>query len=186
LRTCFCGAPSLTRERVCLSYMLLALASAVFLGSKSLGTRDDILLPQIWDFLFVDSCDSQGHGGGIRPRLQTGTHKVKVKVTLRLTVSQSVSKSWLCMLLPLASAVFLGSKSLGTRDNILLSQIWDFLFVASYDSQGHGGGIRPRLDTGWVLTTHTPLVMQPWHGPHRKPLQTVILLLHYVAIARTT
>jgi hypothetical protein len=23
------------------------------------------------------------------------------------------------------------------------------LFVASYDSQGHGGGIRPRLHTGW-------------------------------------
>jgi hypothetical protein len=24
------------------------------------------------------------------------------------------------------------------------------LFVASYDSQGHGGGIRPRLHTGWL------------------------------------
>jgi hypothetical protein len=30
--------------------MLLALPSAVFLGSKSLGTRDHILLSQIWDF----------------------------------------------------------------------------------------------------------------------------------------
>jgi hypothetical protein len=36
----FCGTPSLTRGRVCLLYMLLALASVVFLGSKSLGTRD--------------------------------------------------------------------------------------------------------------------------------------------------
>jgi hypothetical protein len=43
----FCGAPSLTRGRVCLLYMLLALASAVFLGYKSLGTRDHILLSQI-------------------------------------------------------------------------------------------------------------------------------------------
>jgi hypothetical protein len=52
------------------------------------------------------------------------------------------------MLLVLGSAVFLGSEFLGTCDRILLSQIWDFLFVASYGSQGHGGGIRPRLHTG--------------------------------------
>jgi hypothetical protein len=50
LRSCFCGAPTLTRGRVCLLYMLLALASAVFLGSVSLGTRDHMLLSQIWDF----------------------------------------------------------------------------------------------------------------------------------------
>jgi hypothetical protein len=43
----FCGAPSLTRGRVCLLYMLLALASAVYLGSESLGTRDHILQSQI-------------------------------------------------------------------------------------------------------------------------------------------
>jgi hypothetical protein len=52
LRSCFCGAPSLTRERVCLLYMLLSLPNAVFLGSESLGTRDHILLSQIWDFPF--------------------------------------------------------------------------------------------------------------------------------------
>jgi hypothetical protein len=46
LRSCFCVAPSLTL------YMLLALASAVFLGSESHGTRDHILLSQIWDFPF--------------------------------------------------------------------------------------------------------------------------------------
>jgi hypothetical protein len=42
----FVGAPSLTRGRVCLLYMLLTLASAVFLGSESLGSRDHILLSQ--------------------------------------------------------------------------------------------------------------------------------------------
>jgi hypothetical protein len=57
----------------------------------------------------------------------------------------------LCMLLALASAVFLASETLGTRDHIFLSQIRDFLFVASYDSQGHGGSIRPRLHTGISL-----------------------------------
>jgi hypothetical protein len=44
--SCFCRAPSLTRGRVCLLYMLLALASSVFLGSKSLGARDHILHSQ--------------------------------------------------------------------------------------------------------------------------------------------
>jgi hypothetical protein len=68
LLSCFCGAPSLTRGRVCLLYILLALASVALLGSESLGTRDHILLSQIWDFLFVASYDSQGHGGGIRTR----------------------------------------------------------------------------------------------------------------------
>jgi hypothetical protein len=52
LRSCFCGAPSLTRGLVRLLYMLLALASTVFLGSESLETRDLILLSQFWDFLF--------------------------------------------------------------------------------------------------------------------------------------
>jgi hypothetical protein len=52
LRPCFCGTPSLTRGRVCLLNMLLVLASAVFLRSESFGTRDHILLSQIWDFHF--------------------------------------------------------------------------------------------------------------------------------------
>jgi hypothetical protein len=54
LRSCFCGAPSLTIGRICILYMLLALARAVFLGSESLRTRDytRILLSQIWDFTF--------------------------------------------------------------------------------------------------------------------------------------
>jgi hypothetical protein len=43
---------SLTRRRVCLFQILLALASVVFLGSQSVWTRDHILLSQIWDFTF--------------------------------------------------------------------------------------------------------------------------------------
>jgi hypothetical protein len=52
LRSCFCGAPTLTRGRVCLLYMLLALGSVVFVRSESLGIRDHILLSQILDFPF--------------------------------------------------------------------------------------------------------------------------------------
>jgi hypothetical protein len=75
------------------------------------------------------------------------------------------------MMLALASVVFLGSESLGTRDHILLSQIRDFLLVASYDSQGHGGGIRPRLHAGsgnsvTAFTSLTITLHRP-HGKHR-------------------
>jgi hypothetical protein len=87
LRSCSCGAPSLTRGRVCLLYMLLALASVVFLGSESLVTRDHILLSQIWDSLFVASYDSQGHGGGIRPRLHTGLETRVSPTTLKYDAS---------------------------------------------------------------------------------------------------
>jgi hypothetical protein len=52
LRSCFCWALSLTRGQVCLLYILLALASIVFLGSESFLTRDHILLSQILDFPF--------------------------------------------------------------------------------------------------------------------------------------
>jgi hypothetical protein len=72
LRSSFCGAPSLTWGRVCLLYVLLVLASAVFLGSESLETRGHILLSRFETFPFVASYDSQGHGGGIRPRLHAG------------------------------------------------------------------------------------------------------------------
>jgi hypothetical protein len=40
------------RGRLCLLYMLLALASAILLRSEFLGTRERILLCQIWDFPF--------------------------------------------------------------------------------------------------------------------------------------
>jgi hypothetical protein len=52
LRVCSCGALSLTRGRVCLLQLLLALASAVILRSESRGTRCHILLSQIRDFPF--------------------------------------------------------------------------------------------------------------------------------------
>jgi hypothetical protein len=67
---------SLSRGYVCHSQLLLALASEFILGSQSRGTRDHFLLSQILrDFLSVASYDSQGYGGGIRPRLHTGTTK---------------------------------------------------------------------------------------------------------------
>jgi hypothetical protein len=50
LRVFWCGAPSLTRGRVCLLQWLLALTNAAILGSESRGTHGLILLSQIRDF----------------------------------------------------------------------------------------------------------------------------------------
>jgi hypothetical protein len=52
LLVCWCGALSLTRGRVCRLQLLLALASAVILGTESRGTRGHMLLSQIRDFPF--------------------------------------------------------------------------------------------------------------------------------------
>jgi hypothetical protein len=54
------------REQVCLLYILLALASAVFLGSIFYRLRFETSS-------FVASYNSQGHGGGIQPLLHTGS-----------------------------------------------------------------------------------------------------------------
>jgi hypothetical protein len=73
LRVCWIGAPSLMRGRVCRLKLLLALASAVILGSESRGTRDHNLMSQISGLsFFVASYDSQGYGGVIRPHVHTG------------------------------------------------------------------------------------------------------------------
>jgi hypothetical protein len=48
-KVCWCGAPSLTRSRVCSFQFLPGIASAAFLRSESHGTHDHILLSQIWD-----------------------------------------------------------------------------------------------------------------------------------------
>jgi hypothetical protein len=52
--------------------------------------------------------------------------------------------------LALASAVFLGPSPLGLATIFYRLRFETSLFVASNDSQGHGGRIRPRLHTGTV------------------------------------
>jgi hypothetical protein len=99
-----------------------------------------------------------------------------------VNVTSSLTRAWVCslhLLLVLVSADILGSESRGDHDQIFLSHIRDSpnlegqvpvfisprnrvarlypqalgsLFVASYDSQGSVGDIRPRLHTrsDWV------------------------------------
>jgi hypothetical protein len=69
LWSCFCEAPSVTRGRVCLLYMLPAQS---FSGPSPLGLETIFYCLRFETSHFVASYDSQGHGGGIRPRLHTG------------------------------------------------------------------------------------------------------------------
>jgi hypothetical protein len=140
---------SLTRGWVCNIQLLLALASALILKSDSRRTRDHM---NYWS---------------------------KVKVTLRLTVGQSVSlgvepqifitlwqlrscfwgapsltRGWVCLCIccwPSPAHSFAGPCPLGLATIVYCLSFETSLFVASYDSQVHGGGIRTRLHTGELL-----------------------------------
>jgi hypothetical protein len=93
LRPWFCGAPSLTRGWICILYMLLVLASVDFHGSYSLGTRDHLLLSQIWDFpirRLLRLAGSRWRYSHPPPCGLSLAESVWVWVTFRLTVSQSV------------------------------------------------------------------------------------------------
>jgi hypothetical protein len=57
LQSCFYGAPSLTRGRVCLLYMLLVLARAVFLGPSPLGLATIFYSLRFETSFFVTSYD---------------------------------------------------------------------------------------------------------------------------------
>jgi hypothetical protein len=114
LRVCGFGTTSLMMGRICRLQLLLALDSALILGSESRGTHDRILLSKIRDSpnlegqapvfifprnrvahlypLFIASYYSQGNGGGIRTRLHA---KSKSKLCYDpQSVDQSVSVSW--------------------------------------------------------------------------------------------
>jgi hypothetical protein len=79
---------SLTRGWVCHLQLLLVLASAFILGSESVGLVTIFYCPRFETSLFVASYDSQGYGGGIWPRLHTGSQSHIA------TDGQSISKSW--------------------------------------------------------------------------------------------
>jgi hypothetical protein len=57
--------------------MLLVLDSAVFLGSESLGTRDHILLSQIWDFPFRRLLRLAGSRWRYSTPLKTGKQTIR-------------------------------------------------------------------------------------------------------------
>jgi hypothetical protein len=117
------------------------------------------------------------------------------------------------LLLVLASAVIFTSESRGTRDHILLSQIRDSpnlegqvpvfisprnrvaqlypqalgsLLVASYDSQGYGGGIRTRLHAGqWIFQWDSPCFGTSYNSLPRTPQKTRVRLWVHWSVTST-
>jgi hypothetical protein len=104
----------------------------------------------------------------------TSLLRVKVKVTLRLTTCLGVEPQLLlfdnyctvsvgrplwredgsvfciCCCWSLSAQSFSGPSPLGLTTIFYCLRFETSLFVASYDSQGHGGGIRPRFHKGGV------------------------------------
>jgi hypothetical protein len=68
LRSCFCGAPSLTRERVCLCICCWPLPAQSFSGPSPLGLTTLFYCLRFETSLFVASYDLQGHGGAEQSR----------------------------------------------------------------------------------------------------------------------
>jgi hypothetical protein len=87
--------------------------------------------------------------------------------------------------LALASAFILGSESRGTRDHIYCLGFETSLFVASHDSLGYRGGIRPHRHTGiynQMNELNSPFITSR-RTEYRSPCQTVHLLLRlFVAV----
>jgi hypothetical protein len=175
----------LTRGRVCHLQLLLALASAVILGSKSCGTHDHILLSQIQDFPFhrllllaglqwryltlppheirsLNSSESyvnnqRSVGQSV---LELGTHLGLTTRFLLLSDSyefvdvgcslwhEDRSVIYNCCW-PSPAHSFSGLSPVGLVTIFYCLRFETSLFVASYDSQGYGGGIDPASTWGF-------------------------------------
>jgi hypothetical protein len=85
---------ALSDERVCRLQLLLASPAQSFSGPSPVGLVTIFYCLRFETLLFVVSYDSQGYGGGIRPSLHKSIfslpNEVKVKITLRPTVSRPV------------------------------------------------------------------------------------------------
>jgi hypothetical protein len=79
---------------------------------------------------------------------------------------------------PLPAQSFSGPSPLGLAPVFYSLRFETSLFVASYDSQGHGGGIRPRLHTGGHCTTGLPIQSRGGHIENTSVAQQWIYVNH--------
>jgi hypothetical protein len=91
---------------------------------------------------------------------------------------------------PLPAQSLSGPSPLGLATVFYCLRFETFLFVASYDSQGHGGGIRPRLHTGLIGVLQTDSHYIASGRIHRKHVPRVRTRVHSslpaLGMARTT
>jgi hypothetical protein len=155
LRVCWCGTQSLMRGRVCRLQLLLVLGSAFILGSEYRGNHDHILLPQIQDFPFrrfyltrlglsVGQSWNKAPIWGSRPDFYY-CQTAAVLLTWGILWQEDGSVFYNCCW-PSPEQSFLSPSPVG-----LVTILYCLRFVASYDSQGYGGGNRPRLHTGFLI-----------------------------------
>jgi hypothetical protein len=71
---------------------------------------------------------------------------------------------------PIPAQCFSGPSPLGLATIFYYLRFETSLFVVSHDSQGHGGGIRPRLHTRMSKVKPCPLLITSRHEPQRKQL----------------
>jgi hypothetical protein len=83
---------------------------------------------------------------------------------------------------PLPAQSFFGPSPLGLATIFYCLTFETSLFVASYDSQGHGGGIRSRLHTGISLCFSSPHYIAFCRTTQKTRSPTVLLLLRVYSL----
>jgi hypothetical protein len=158
---CWCGAPSLTRSRVCSFQFLLGIASAVFFRSEAHGTHELTMLKKL---KFKVTYDRQSAGKSV---LGSSSHLGPMARFLfsvwqwgfLAVCALPDERNSVAQLYPLALGSF---------------------FIASYDSQSYGGGIQvycDRLSVGQFVVVSSPL-WGPWPDSHFLYLTITFFLFH--------
>jgi hypothetical protein len=202
---------SLTSGWVCRLQFLLALTSAVILWSESRGTRDRVSTVPDSRLAFSSSLTTRRATVEVFEPASTLDSPVSQSQSHIATDGQSTSKSWrqapsrgysltvtvlflwgalsdewaglfLCML-ALASVVFLGSESLGTRDHTLLSQNRDVSWFSLYSV-----GTDRTENTVSLLRAQSLYMLMSYLLSRKleKALSSVVMSQYYMTVIKLT